>query len=46
MPARLITSPDIAVKREASKCRAMNTVHARNAGAQPTPINACPSSSM
>ncbi len=41
----LIASPDMAVKRSAAKCRAMNTVQARKAGAQPMPISACPSTS-
>lgn len=41
----LITSPEVAVKRSAAKCRLMNSVHTRNAGAQPVPISSCPSRS-
>jgi hypothetical protein len=40
------TMPETVAKRAAGKCRAMNTVHTRKAGAQPTPISACPATSM
>ena len=45
-PLMLITRPDTAVNRAAGKYRPMNTVHTRNAGAQPLPISTCPSSSQ
>ena len=37
------TMPDTEANRAASNWRAMNTVQTRNAGAQPMPISACPS---
>ena len=45
MPPIASTSPETVAKRAAGKCRAMNTVHTRKAGAQPTPISACPATS-
>jgi hypothetical protein len=45
-PPMLSTVPDIAANRAGSKRRAMKTVHARNAGAQPTPINTWPSTNV
>jgi hypothetical protein len=36
------TSPETEAKRAAGKCRAMNTVHTRKAGAQPMPISTWP----
>ncbi|MDT4862830.1 hypothetical protein FQZ97_975030 [compost metagenome] len=44
-PPMASTMPDTVAKRAAGKCRAMNTVHTRKAGAQPTPISACPATS-
>ena len=38
--------PETKAKRELGKCREMNTVQARNAGAQPTPISNWPISSQ
>ena len=46
MPPMPRPTPDTNAKRELGKCREMNTVHARNAGAQPTPISNWPSSSQ
>ena len=37
--------PFTAANRAAGNRRAMNTVHTRNAGAQPMPISTCPTSS-
>ena len=42
--AKLMHRPDSVPKRALSKCRAMNTVQAKNAGAQPSPIKPCPMS--
>ena len=42
-PPTPMAMPDTKAKRALGKCRAMNTVQARNAGAQPTPISNCPS---
>ena len=39
----LITMPETAVKRAPPKCRLMNTVQTRKAGAQPVPISIWPS---
>ena len=39
-------TPDMKAKRWLGKWRATNTVQARNAGAQPTPISSCPSISQ
>ena len=45
-PPTPMPTPDRNAKREAGKCRAMNTVQARKAGAQPTPMSSCPNISQ
>ena len=45
MPPNPSVMPDTAAKRPGGKCRAMNTVQTRKAGAQPTPISTWPSTS-
>ena len=46
MPPTLMARPEMAAKRCAGMCRAMNTVHTRKAGAQPMPISTWPATSM
>ncbi len=45
-PPTPMPMPDTNAKRELGKCREMNTVQARKAGAQPTPISIWPSISQ
>ena len=46
IPPRPRMMPEIAAKRPAGKCREINTVHTRNAGAHPMPIRTWPNTSM